>query len=552
MKVNAILLVLAASVAVGVCPHSLHGHEATRPTLSVNQGGGDRPAEVAINHASTCRLSLRLIDAASDGFLPGLLRIIAEDGQVIHPSELFNRGLRLDDEHPAHQWHVLTEPTEVELPRQRLTIEAFSGLETELAAKTIDLTGLDQAETEIRLPRFFTGRARSLRSGNTHLHLMHLSREQADRYLQTVPVGDDLDLLFVSHLRRVPDEKHYITNAYTKADLQNLRNPQIEFGFGQEHRHNYLRHGEGYGHVMLLDMDELIRPVSIGPGIMGTGTDSPPLNQGIRRAREQGGRTIWCHQALGLEDVPNWLLGMLDAQNIFDGSQQSNYEDCFYPYLNVGLRVPFSTGTDWFIYDFSRAYVEMTGELSAARWLDALAGGRSFITNGPLLELLVDGGRPGDELEAEDRAALPTVARAWGRRDFGKLQLVQNGDVIRSARARRVGGHFESEIKLPLLIAEPSWVAARIDGRLSDDRRAVNEMGAEIFGHTSAVYVSYRGENVFNFTAADQLLAEMQTSMEKVMQRSRFANDDEAASVIDVYRTGIAALQAMIQQAGPR
>ena len=142
---------------------------------------------------------------------------------------------------------------------------------------------------------------------------------------------------------------------------------------GEEHRHNYGRHSEGYGHVMLLDMDELIRPISIGPGLMKTGTDSPSLSQNIHRARDEGGRAIWCHQTLGLEDIPNWVLGALDAQNIFDGSQRANYDECFYPYLNIGLRVPFSTGTDWFIYDFSRVYVELPGELTATGWLDALA-----------------------------------------------------------------------------------------------------------------------------------------------------------------------------------
>ena len=50
----------------------------------------------------------------------------------------------------------------------------------------------------------------------------------------------------------------------------------------------------GYGHVLLLHLKELIRPMSIGPDIMDSGTDSPALRPGIQRARRQGDSAIWC------------------------------------------------------------------------------------------------------------------------------------------------------------------------------------------------------------------------------------------------------------------
>ena len=59
-----------------------------------------------------------------------------------------------------------------------------------------------------------------------------------------------------------------------------------------------------------------------------------------------------------------------NAFNVFDGSRTGKYEDNYYRYLNVGLRLPISTGTDWFIYDFARVYVRMTDKLSIKSWLD--------------------------------------------------------------------------------------------------------------------------------------------------------------------------------------
>src|SRR5262245_65353397 len=51
------------------------------------------------------------------------------------------------------------------------------------------------------------------------------------------------------------------------------------------------------------------------------------------------------------------------------GSRIGKYEDNYYRYLNLGLRMPISTGTDWFMYDFSRVYAEVRGKLTIPAWL---------------------------------------------------------------------------------------------------------------------------------------------------------------------------------------
>ncbi|HIF20507.1 MAG TPA: hypothetical protein EYQ27_01060, partial [Gemmatimonadetes bacterium] len=130
------------------------------------------------------------------------------------------------------------------------------------------------------------------RSGNTHLHIMKLTRAQSDRYLQTVPRCDGLELVFVSNLRRAKAELEYITNEHCLADLKKLESADLRFGWGQEHRHNYGPGGQGYGHVMLLNIPQLVRPVSIGPGIMRSGTDGIPLRRGILKTHRDGGTVI--------------------------------------------------------------------------------------------------------------------------------------------------------------------------------------------------------------------------------------------------------------------
>jgi hypothetical protein len=36
----------------------------------------------------------------------------------------------------------------------------------------------------------------------------------------------------------------------------------------------------------------------------------------------------------------NALTGRLDALNVFDGSRRGSFEDNYYRYLNIGLRLP--------------------------------------------------------------------------------------------------------------------------------------------------------------------------------------------------------------------
>jgi len=64
--------------------------------------------------------------------------------------------------------------------------------------------------------------------------------------------------------------------------------------------------------------------------------------------------------------------------------------------------MPISTGTDWFMYDFSRVYAEVQGKLTIPAWLDAVKAGRCQATNGPLLTLKVEGKTPGGAIDLQE------------------------------------------------------------------------------------------------------------------------------------------------------
>jgi hypothetical protein len=480
-----------------------------------------------------CRVTVVLTDAESGSPVAGVVRISQEvDGKrgILSPKGLDSRGWGLLQRLPKmEEWFVVPQSVTLELPRHTVTLEAMSGLETANARVELDLSDGTPREVKIPLRRFSRKCDQGWRSANTHLHLMKITREESDRYLRDFPAADGLDVLFVSHLKRAGADQDYITNQYPTGRLKFLETRGVVISSGEEHRHNFGPGGEGYGHVMLLGLKELVQPVSIGAGIAKMPPDSPPIALGLEAAHQQDGTAIWCHNNFGFEDIPNWLAGRLDAQNIFDGGSHGGYADSFYHYLNAGLKVPFSTGTDWFMDDFARVYADVPGELTPESWLAALRAGRSFITNGPLLELKVNNNRIGDTLDLSQPGEVTVTASAIGRANFETLEIVQNGQVVASETAIAADGHFAAKLRKPINVAEPGWLAARITTANK------NEYGRTLFGHTSAVYVTLQGKSIRRAADVAWLKHEVETARAAIVEKAQFDTAEQRQKVLGLY-----------------
>ena len=122
------------------------------------------------------------------------------------------------------------------------------------------------------------------------------------------------------------------------------------------------------------------------------------------------------------------------------------------------------------MYDFSRVYAKVPGQLTIPNWLDAVKAGRCQATNGPLLTLTVDGKEIGDVLEprqaeggarGSDRDRAGTTSRS--------SQLVQNGKVIQTEAGKAKDGVYTARLVREVRLDEPAWFAARIDS--TDEER---------------------------------------------------------------------------------
>ena len=493
--------------------------------------------------AATVKVRVQLLDAANGNAVGGMVRVVPADAKKpVELPGLVDRLLGLRKTDRLSGWYVVpVAGAETALPPGRYRVEALSGLETALSTLDVDLTG--DAMISLKLSPLFRPEERGLVAGNTHLHLQNVTKEECEAYLRQVPAADGIRVMFISYLERAGIDKAYVTNRYPIGDLKEFATTGVLFNNGEEHRHNFEAWGQGYGHVMFLDIKELVKPVSLGPGITGAGDDDRPLRPGIDAARRQGGMVLWCHNTFGHEDVPSALSGRFDALNVFDGGRAGTYEDNYYRYLNIGTRLPISTGTDWFIDDFSRVYAHVDGKLTVKSWLAALKAGRNVATNGPMVSLTVDGRPIGDILKLEKPKKLQVVADGVGRHEFQKLQLIHNGRGVVSEPARKMGNHFQSRIEREITVDGPGWFAVRVETETK------NELGKQLFAHTSPVYVEMAGQRVFDIESGRALLNQMEDGRADIRARGKFSSDAARDKLLAMYDD---AMRDLAEQIGKR
>lgn len=500
--------VLATIAVPGVHPGSgARAHEVTDPGPALRSPF----VQVAANPSW---LRVRVVDEDGEP-VPALVRAVRAgggpillDGTDVDGESLVRQVVVGSRWHRGSGWVAARGEVVLDVPATALTVEAFAGLHTERSRVLVQAPLVDTLDVELPLTSFGDPRDDGWIPANTHLHLRDLDRHEAARYLRAVARSNHLDLVFLDHLAR--KETSYVSNTFDAGDLAAMSGHGVRFALGAEHRHNFRINGEGYGHVLLLGLEQVLSPLSLGPSLTGAGTDGTPLRSVILAGKEAGATTVWAHNAYGKEHLVSWALGGLDALNLFDGLHRGDYDTIFYRLLNAGFRVPIATGTDWFVGDLSRVYARLdSADVAAtgddgpdpAAWLSALVAGRTFITNGPLLTLAVDDAGIGDTVALEGPGTVRVRASARGRAAFEGIELIRNGEVLTRALTGVEGGHHAVRLDTTIDVDGSCWFAVRAT---EGSRTAFT---TPLFAHTSAVHVEVGGAPVFVPLDAQVLIA---------------------------------------------
>ena len=345
-------------------------------------------------------------------------------------------------------------------------------------------------------------------ASDLHVHMNYAGTyRNYQSHLWTQAQGEGLELineLIVNKEQRIPDVNFTVPPRIEPSDWEAV------LVKGQEYHTSY------WGHRGVLQLKEHL----LLPGYAGypdtAASSLYPMNADVYdMAHEQGALVGAVHPFEAVPDpfarpaqritdeLPvDVALGKLDYMEIVGFSDHKSTAEVWYRLLNLGFKLPAGGGTDATTdyaapirgqIGFDRVYV-WTPEWPAnvGTWMDGLKQGKTFATNGPLVEFTLGGRMIGSELKFDGaQAGVPFTAKLRSIVPVEHLEVVCNGKVVKSFLTEaRDTGDFSGEIPL----SESGWCVLRA----WSDKPQWPVMDAYAYATTSPVYVTIGGKRAYS------------------------------------------------------
>lgn len=370
-------------------------------------------------------------------------RFRAPRGAWTHHAE-FDRN-----EHPfeVRYFHTAGDD-DIEVPAGTVRIEVMKGLARAPVARSVQVAARAATQVPVLLPARAWPDAPGRRwvSADVHVHMNyggHYRNTPAHLALQAQ--AEELDIvenLIVNKEQRIPDI------AYSGRGVDPASTPTALVVHGQEFHTSY------WGHLGLLGMRGSVLLPSYA-GYPNTAAASlVPTNADVAdMAHAQGALVGYVHpfeaepqpltkpEHTDADELPvDVALGKVDYMEVLGFSDHQATAGVWYRLLNLGFHIPAAGGTDAMAdyatlrgpVGLNRAYASVaTGPLDSGAWLEALRQGRTFATNGPLLDLGIGGQPIGSTLQLKGPSEVPFTARLRSIVPVEHAQLVCNGQVVR-------------------------------------------------------------------------------------------------------------------------
>lgn len=475
-----------------------------------------------------------LTDAATGQPVAAKIRVVETDaGEEFMPAAAIRTMPRRTGAGAKHYFYARGN-YEIAVPPGRYRIEVVRGICHEEAIEFTEVGAGITHVIDFKLAMLRDVQAAGWRSGNTHTHYHLEMDENPDDRLRLVPPAEGLDVSVISYLVR--NDSPYITNRYPIGRLPQFSHGGSIIDMGEEARNNKTFGDFGYGHCLFLNIPRAVEPVSTGLlSRSGDAPDFPTLSMLCEEARRIGGTTVWCHNGSGMEAPVAVALGHVDAFNVGDGLN-AEYER-YYGLLNCGFRLPVSSGTDWWIYDHNRVFVQIPGSFTYESWISGLRDGKTFVSNGPLIEFTVNGQAPGATVQAAE--PVKVRASALSRVPFERLEVVHDGEVIAQQTAMN---SRQASIEHEVAVERGGWIAARVSG----DTRTY--AGFRVYAHSSPVYLRVAGTSFRRASAAGAFIDEIETSKRFIRKSYKFASQADFALAIGRFDAGRDSLIRLVSE----
>ena len=399
-----------------------------------------------------------------------------------------------------------------------------------------------------RLKRWANMEKEGWYSGDTHIHMLNPTSALFEMKAEDLRVSN---VLIFSHLGETYSQQYFKGKVDPISDSRHL------VYYNEEYRNQQL------GHVSLLNLKQLITPLSTGglahptPNILrysfldpsGQGhpkhgqpgsPDFPLLLEVMRETHRQQGLVNWAHLRPAQREFPiDMVFGAIDTADILTHTRLPEALKLWYHLLNCGFRLPATAGTDRIgpeeAIGHQRVYVKLTVPFTYQSWINGLRKGQSFVTNGPMISLSVNGLGAGDELSLKKGEVVQIKATAFSHRSFERLELVVNGQPMYSTSSRN--GGKEASLLIDHFVDKSLWIAARCSGGWPEERSIWTH---PLFAHTNPVYVSYQGNQLKKSQSGCYLLEFLKPLERWVQEDAYFSTQQQKEHVLTTIQQGMA------------
>jgi TolB protein len=452
--------------------------------------------------AGTLRLSVTAVGGSA---LPARVSVHGEDGRSHAPADAWHHADdafdRADRRFEYGYFHIAGSATLV-LPAGRYTVEVSRGPEYQVVTRRVEIQPGAVAPLRVGLPVLEDLEARGWYSGDLHVHMNYGGTYRNDpARLAFQARAEDLHVvenLIVNKEGRVPDV------AWFRPGPDPASSPGTLIVHGEEYHTSY------WGHVGLLDLREhLILPGYTAYANTAVASLQPTNARVFDLARAQGAVTGYVHPYDAYPDPADTTRALTHALPVDLALGKVDYYEAlgfvddlnataavWYRLLNCGFHLSAGAGTDAMAnfaslrgpVGMNRVYVKSGAPLEHRRWLAALKAGRSFATNGPLIEMTVDRTEPGGEVRLPDGGGDVTVSvRLRSNVPVDHLELVRNGRVVHEVPLAADRRSATATVRTG--VDRSGWLLLRARG----DKAAYPTLDVFPYATTSPVYLTVGG-----------------------------------------------------------
>ena len=479
------------------------------------------------------------------------VRVTDPGGRYLPPQhERF--GLVLRPRRNAERWSYADTVFRVRAPVGKVRVSVRRGLEYRPIDQELVLTAREVTRQRFLLDRWTHQQQRGWYSGDTHTHLLDPESALFEARAENLQV---VEILAMLHLGVTYSREHFRGEVDPCSDRQHI------VRVNEEYRNQPL------GHVGLLNLKRLVEPISTGglatprSNFMRYGPRAPSIRSGwqlprhgepgfpdapmlievMRQTHQQGGLVNWAHLRSSQWEFPiDAVLGEIDTVDILTHTRIAQALDLWYHLLNCGFRLPATAGTDREAplepVGHQRVYVKVDGVFNYANWIDGLRRGHSFVTNGPMVSLTVDGLGPGETIKIKRRKRIHIGANVRSLRAFDRLEIIVNGKVVRSTSPNGNALTPTAEIAFEYEVDQSVWIAARCMGPPQPDFFGSSH---HLFAHTSPMYVDFQGQRIAEAASGCYFVDFLQRIAKWIKEEAYFENRHQREAAIDTVRQGM-------------